>query len=105
MIEAMITRPGHTPLITPVAGVFSSAAGDNDSLKDSERKRAEHQGLAHEFLTRGQHQPDQPAQPPPATDKDCVVTLGSLPPIDIQIILTYGYDPRNGTITLQKFTP
>ncbi|QQG36791.1 MAG: hypothetical protein HYS17_03200 [Micavibrio aeruginosavorus] len=98
----MITRPGHLPLITPVAGVFSGAASDNDNLKDSERKRPEHQESAREFSTRGRSETAAPAMAP---SPDYIVSLQNMPPVDIQTILTYGYDPRSGTITLQKFIP
>lgn len=77
-------------MIPRVSGVFASQAGDNDSLKDSERKRPDHQALAQEFSARLAASPateSSASQDRPATE---------------ETILTYEYDPAKGRITLQK---
>lgn len=99
MMARMITPLRHLPLIAPVSEVFATEASDNDPLKNRERKRPQHHALAEAFTARNQDAPLIPSANP-----DYAVSQ-NMPPIDIQTILTYGYDPIKGCITLQTFKP
>lgn len=86
------------PLVPPVSAALPTDAADHDTLKDSERKRAEHLLLATKFPAAAQNQPATPS-----TSPDYVVSLNSA--AAAQTILTYKYNPAKGGITLQTFNP
>lgn len=95
-MAAMMTPLKQIPLIAPVTPVFANAATDNDALKNSERKRPQHQMVAAEFSAGHKNTPVAAPESPaalPASDSDT------------QKILTYGYNPLTKEITFETFAP
>lgn len=86
------------PLVPLVSAAIPTDAADHDTLKDRERKRAEHRILTTEFSAAAQDKPSTPSNSP-----DYIVTLSKAAPA--QTILTYEYNPAKGRITLQTFKP
>lgn len=95
----MVTPLTHKPLITPVAVVFASSASDNDPLKDSDRKRPQHQALATEFSATNKGNPGV------VSTADYTVTLSNPVRNAPTTILTYSYNPLTRSIGLEAAKP
>lgn len=95
----MVTKIKNLPLIPRVASVFAAQAGDNDSFKDSERRRPDHQALAAAFSADHKVAPVTPGSSnSPAT----IVTLSAITASN-DVVLTYSYDPAKKAVRLTKF--
>lgn len=95
----MVTKMKNLPLIPRVASIFAAQSGDNDSFKDSERRRPDHQALAAAFSA------DHKVAPVTARNSNSPATIVALSSTTLShdAILTYSYDPAKKAVRLNKF--